>query len=56
MSTPIFAANWKMHLGPDAAREFLDPDQVVALKERRKRLVDHIQQLIDTRGEGIVLY
>jgi triosephosphate isomerase len=23
MSKPIFAANWKMHLGPDAAREFL---------------------------------
>ena len=23
MSKPIFAANWKMHLAPDAAREFL---------------------------------
>jgi triosephosphate isomerase len=23
MRTPIFAANWKMHLGPDAARDFL---------------------------------
>ena len=24
MSTPIFAANWKMHLGPSEARSFLD--------------------------------
>jgi triosephosphate isomerase len=24
MSKPIFAANWKMHLAPDAAREFLN--------------------------------
>ena len=24
MRTPVFAANWKMHLGPSQAREFLD--------------------------------
>jgi len=40
----------------DATREFLDPDQVIALKERRKRLVDHIQKLIDTQGEEAILY
>lgn len=40
----------------DATREFLDPDQVGALKERRRLLVEHIQGLIDERGEDAVLY
>jgi hypothetical protein len=22
---PVFAANWKMHLGPDETREFVSP-------------------------------
>ena len=40
----------------NATREFLDPDQVGALKERRRLLVEHIQGLIDERGEDAVLY
>jgi hypothetical protein len=40
----------------DATREYLDPDQVVALKRRRQLLVGHIRSLIEERGEGAVLY
>ncbi len=40
----------------DATREYLDPGQVVALKTRRDLLVEHIQALIDERGEAAVLF
>jgi len=40
----------------DATREYLDPDQVGALKERRKLLVEHIQARIDKAGEGAILF
>ena len=40
----------------DATREYLDAGQVTALKERRTLLVEHIQALIDEKGEGTVLY
>ena len=40
----------------DATREYLDPDQVAALKARRELLVGHIRALIEERGEAAVLY
>jgi hypothetical protein len=40
----------------DATREYLDPGQIGALKERRRLLVQHLQARIDKAGEDAILY
>ena len=40
----------------EAIGEYLSDSELVQLFERREKVVAHIQDLIDTRGEGAVLY
>jgi hypothetical protein len=40
----------------DVVREYLAPDQLIALVERRALLIEHVQTLADERGEEGVFY